>query len=104
MMEMPKAPPAPMPQGPEQGQAPRQPGGATQLVGDVHDKLMDFADLLSKAKGMEAESQKLGAIISQFQALVEDLGQGPGEQKPAAPQAPGAVPVEAGAKDVRPAL
>ena len=101
MMEMPKEAPesAPAPEA-----APAKPGGARQLVSDIHDKLMDFADLLSKSEATSEEAQEAGALISQFQALVDKLGQAPGAKKPAAAQAPGSVPMEAGAADVKPAL
>jgi hypothetical protein len=100
---------APMPaQAPEaKGQsADPAAGGATQLVADIHSKLIDLMDLVgSSAAADDADKQNLQSIISGFQSFVSDLGAAPGEKKPApqTPVAKGPMPMETMGKEAMPA-
>lgn len=100
MQDMPQGQPgqgAPAPQG--QGQAP---GRASQLLTDTHSNLMELMDLVSKQPAAAEGKAPLQAAIQALQGFAEVMGQGPG----GAPQEPkgGAVPMEAGAAKVQPAM
>lgn len=97
-MPAPKGAPAP-----QQG----EPGGASKLVANIHSQMTELMDLLQQSPAADdQDKQQLAALIQGYQGFVEGLASAPGAQK-APPQAglqPGAVPLEAGAADVRPAL
>lgn len=75
----------------------KEPGGASQLVADVHDKLNQLMNMVGQA-GAPDDAEKLGALIQGFEAFVDGLGQPQGGPKQSAP-----VAMEAGASDVKPA-
>lgn len=92
---------ADMPQG-----AP-QPGGASTLVADIHSKMAELMDMLdSSGAGGEEDKQALSQIIQAYQTFVEqNLGSAPGQPPQGAPAPAGGVaPMEAGAKNVQPAM
>lgn len=76
------------------------PGGASQLVADIHSNLLKLADMI-QAKFPE-DAQELGAIIQAYQGFVENLSQAPGQKQ--GPPQPGTTTPEAGAADVQPAM
>lgn len=101
-MAIPPTPPQGAPQPPQGGPpspgGPQQaPGGASQLVTEIHDKLLKLMDMVQGAGLPEEDGQELGQIISAFQKFVDDLGKPegqesedePGAQGPAAPEAGG---------------
>lgn len=95
-MPMPAEAGAPQPQ--------QEQGGATKLVSDIHDGLMQLMDLMSKSDQVDdSDKQALGQVISQFQAVVEGLGSAPGQQ-PQATGPKGPVSPEAGASGAQPAM
>lgn len=79
-------------------------GGATQLISDINDNMMKLVDILSQAKGAEDEAQQMGALVSQFQGIVDSLGQAPGAKKPEVSEPSGPVPMEAGVSGAKPAM
>jgi hypothetical protein len=89
----------PAPQGaPEADPAPQAaPGGASQIVAQVHDGLMKLMDLVQGAKLPDQDVQQLGQIVTSFQGWVDELSKPAGG--PSAPEeAPqsGAAPMESG--------
>lgn len=93
-MAMDQAAPAPE-MAPEQGQSP---GGAAQLAADTHSSLLKFADLVG-GKYPE-EGKALSALVSQFQQIVDSLGQSPDAPPPGAQAQTMPHGVPAGAKPV----
>ncbi len=89
----------PMEKAPAPAQPEQQGGGASELFIDIVDKMLQASDLLAKAKGVVSpeEQQAWAALTNQAKAFVEqNLAQAPGA-KPPGPNAPGSVPMEAGA-------
>ena len=86
----------PMP--PEGGEAP---GGASQIVADIHSGLLKLQELVEGKFPQEA--QQLAQITSQYQQFVEGLGQAPGGEPQGEPM-PGTTTPEAGAANVKPAM
>lgn len=91
----------PAPGGPQQS-----PGGASQLVADIHDKLLKLMDMVQGAKLPPEDVQELGQIISAYQKFVDDLGKPEGqeseEEAPEGDQGP--APMESGGNpNARPA-
>lgn len=81
---------------PEQGGG--DPGGAAQLVTDIHEDMVKLMDMVQKAKLPEQDVQQLGALIQGFQSFVtETLGASQDGAPPQANQgAMGQSPMEAG--------
>ena len=80
----PKAPAGPAPEA-----APPSPSKSPKdLVVGINDDMMQLMDLFAKTQAVSPEEkQRLGSVISEFQSIVDGLGQPPG-----APKAPGAPP------------
>lgn len=57
------------------GSEPAQPGGASQIVADVHSGLLKLMDMLGSK--FPEDAQQLSAIVQQFQSFVDGLGQSP---------------------------
>jgi hypothetical protein len=89
-----------MDQGAPEPQA-QNPGGASKLAADTHSNLMQFADLVGQK--FPEEGQALMSLVSQFQQIVESLGQAPGAKNQGPPM-PGTTSPEAGAANVQQAL
>ncbi len=94
----------PMPNGapaPEaQAQEASAPGGASQIVADIHSNLLKLQDLVGAKFPQEAE--QLASITQAYQSFVEGLGQAPGAEKQG-PASPATTTPEAGAASVKPA-
>lgn len=90
--------PSPMPpQGaPAQAEPAQAPGGASQLVTQIHDGLSSLMDLMGKNPEMAPLAQKLGAVIQGYEGVVDELTQPQGQQGPQAPSPQGPSPMEAG--------
>lgn len=109
------APPqgAPAPQDPQaaQGQPPQEgaqggaPGDASQEIAETHSKLLNVMGFL-QAPGLENEKAQMQAVVQQFQAVVDALGQSQGQGAPQAPQPAdaGVAPAGVGPNPVTPAL
>lgn len=78
-------------------------GGTSQLVIDINAKLNQLAELIEEG-GDDGDRAALAQVQQSYQALIEGLSQAPGAKKPEAPQAPGVVPAQAGAREVAPAM
>lgn len=89
MAEMPAPQAAPGPQAPQK--APKD------LVVGINSDMMQLQDMLSSSPATQDEAKAMAGLVSQYQALVESLGQAPGAPKPEAPAPQGALPPEAGA-------
>lgn len=77
---------------PPAGPAQDQGGGATQLVTDISDKLMQFASMLDKGDvASPEEKQMMAQVVTTFQSLADSLMGEPG-QGGEEPQPPGPVP------------
>jgi hypothetical protein len=87
--------------GAPQGAEPQAPGGATQMVADIHTNLMKFHDLLSAKFPDDAKA--LESVIQQYQAIVDNLGQSQGEAPPGEAK-PATTSPEAGAANVQQAM
>jgi ferritin-like metal-binding protein YciE len=89
----------PEPQQPAQPQeAPQGPSPVESIISKTHEGLMQLSEVFEKAGQAISpqDSQKLAGIVSQFQALVEDLS-GNGAQEEQAPQPiPGPMDPNAG--------
>lgn len=95
MAQMPMGTPAESSDDAGEAQAP---GGASEMVADIHSKLLNLADMVGQK--FPEEQKELEGIIQAYQSFVDGLGQGPGAAKPGAPM-PGTTTPEAGAADVR---
>lgn len=104
-MAQPQIPQEAAPSAPQAGAAPApggEQGGGGKLAALMSDTFKNLAMLaeMAGAAGDEAMAQKLGAVKAQFESILDG-----GEEAPAAgPAKGGAVPMEAGAAQVRPAL
>lgn len=89
----------PQPQGqPAQGAPKAQ--GPSQLLASAHQSLSQLQSMMSQAPSVSDEDkQKLDGLLAGLQSFADGLSSGPGPQ----PQG-GVTPVEAGARDVKPAM
>ena len=100
--------PSPMaPQGaPAPAAEPQQaPGGASQLVAQIHDGLSSLMELMGKNPSTAPIAQRLGAVIQGYEGVVDELTQPEGQPEPQAPSPGGPSPMEAGSNpNARPAF
>ncbi len=91
---------------PEQEAPAQESGGATGLVTQIHSNMMDLSDMFDKSPAIPPEDkQELAGLIQGFQALVDKLGQAPGQSQPSkAPAKPGYADFNAGAADAKPMM
>ena len=86
---------------PDSVQVPNQ--GIAQLIASVGDNLAQISEVFSQDKSVTPkDKQSLASIMSQYQGLIENLGQPPGKdvQAPQEPVQQGPMPLHAGANPV----
>lgn len=94
--------PAPMPPVPAEPSAPPAEANGPKkspkdLVVGINSDMMQLAEMLGANQATQEEAKALGALVQQYQSIVESLGQPPGGAKPQGPQMPsGAGAPEAG--------
>lgn len=93
-----------MPDSPQQGQP--QAGGASKLLSQINDGINKLGDLVERSQLPPEDKQNFMRLQESFMSFAEGMGQDQSAPRPE--QRPmgdvGNVPMEAGARDVRPAL
>jgi hypothetical protein len=108
-MAMPSMPPPADQPGPAAEPAPADDSGAgsaSQVVVEVQQGLSQLMDLMDKSQIVSPEEKaQFGQIMGAYQDFVHNvLGAAPGGKPQAAPAPKGQVPMEAGGKEVTPAM
>ena len=91
-----------------QGQQPNNQGKASSLIEDINQKLNQLGDIIDNSKLPPEDKQSYGDLMDSFYGFVENMNQpmggNPQQQQQQRPIESGNVPIEAGNRNVQPAL